>query len=77
MPLLRDLPAEVLAKLQPNLFECEFQTGELILREGEYCDGAYYLMDGLVEVRFRKSPRRRRRRCPSRARGTPRGGRPA
>ena len=55
VPLLRDLPAEVLTKVQPNLFECQFQTGELILREGEYCDGAYYLMEGLVEVRFRKS----------------------
>ena len=55
VPLLRDLPADVLGKLQPNLFECEFQAGELILREGEYCDGAYYLMEGLVEVRFRKT----------------------
>jgi CRP-like cAMP-binding protein/Fe-S-cluster-containing hydrogenase component 2 len=55
IPLLADLSAEVLAKIQPNLFECEFQAGELILREGEYCDGAYYLIDGLVEVRFRSS----------------------
>ena len=52
LPLLRELPAEVLGKLQPNLFECEFQKDEVILREGEYCDGAYYLIDGLVEVRF-------------------------
>jgi CRP-like cAMP-binding protein/Fe-S-cluster-containing hydrogenase component 2 len=55
LPLLRGLSAEVLGKLQPNLFECEFKSGELILREGEYCDGAYYLLEGLVEVRFRKS----------------------
>ena len=52
VPLLRDVPAEVLEKLQPNLFECEFQKDEVILREGEYCDGAYYLIEGLVEVRF-------------------------
>ena len=55
MPLLAELPADVLEKLQPNLFECEFKQGELILREGEYCDGAYYLIDGLVEVRFGRS----------------------
>ena len=55
MPLLAELPADALEKLQPNLFECEFAQGELILREGEYCDGAYYLIDGLVEVRFGRS----------------------
>ena len=55
MPLLAELPADVLEKLQPNLFEGEFKQGELILREGEYCDGAYYLLDGLVEVRFGRS----------------------
>jgi CRP-like cAMP-binding protein/Fe-S-cluster-containing hydrogenase component 2 len=52
VPLLRELPADVLKKLQPNIFECEFATGEFILRVGEYCDGAYYLLDGAVEVRF-------------------------
>jgi CRP-like cAMP-binding protein/Fe-S-cluster-containing hydrogenase component 2 len=55
VPLLRDLPADVLGKLQPNLYECEFAKDEVILREGEYCDGAYYLIDGLVEVRFGRS----------------------
>jgi CRP-like cAMP-binding protein/Fe-S-cluster-containing hydrogenase component 2 len=55
VPLLAELPADVLEKLRPNLFECEFNQGELILREGEYCDGAYYLTDGLVEVRFGRS----------------------
>jgi CRP-like cAMP-binding protein/Fe-S-cluster-containing hydrogenase component 2 len=55
MPLLAELPADVLEKLRPNLFECQYKQGELILREGEYCDGAYYLLDGLVEVRFGRS----------------------
>jgi len=52
IPLLRDLPDDVLESLRPNLFECAFGAGELILREGEYCDGAYYLIEGVVEVRF-------------------------
>ena len=55
VPLLRELPDEVLTALGPNLIECTFAPGELILREGEYCDGAYYLIDGRVEVRFRQS----------------------
>lgn len=55
VPLLQGLPEEVLETLRPNLFECTFAPQELILREGEYCDGAYYLIDGLVEVRFSQS----------------------
>lgn len=55
VPLLANLPDEVLAALGPNLIECTFAPGELILREGEYCDGAYYLIDGRVAVRFRQS----------------------
>jgi CRP-like cAMP-binding protein/Fe-S-cluster-containing hydrogenase component 2 len=55
IPLLQDLDAKVLETLQPNLYECSFAAGEMILREGEYCDGAYYLIDGTVEVRFNSS----------------------
>ena len=52
IPLFRDLPEGPLKNLAPGLFIRSFRTGETILREGEYCDGAYYLIDGLVEVRF-------------------------
>ncbi len=52
VPLLKDLPEEVIETLRPNLFECRVAANEVILREGEYCDGAYYLIDGQVEVRF-------------------------
>lgn len=53
IPLLKEVGDDVLGKLAPFLFECRFAAGEAILREGEYCDGAYYLMSGKVEVRLR------------------------
>jgi CRP-like cAMP-binding protein/Fe-S-cluster-containing hydrogenase component 2 len=53
IPLLKDVSDEVLGKLAPFLFECRFAAGDTILREGEYCDGAYYLISGKVEVRLR------------------------
>ena len=52
VPLVQGLPGNVLETLRPNLYDCSFAAGEVILREGEYCDGAYYLIEGLVEVRF-------------------------
>lgn len=53
LPLLKDVGDDVVARLAPFLFECRFAAGETILREGEYCDGAYYLISGKVEVRLR------------------------
>jgi CRP-like cAMP-binding protein/Fe-S-cluster-containing hydrogenase component 2 len=55
LPLLQGLSDEAIQEICPNVFECTFDAGETILREGEYCDGAYYLLDGLVEVRFGRS----------------------
>jgi CRP-like cAMP-binding protein/Fe-S-cluster-containing hydrogenase component 2 len=58
IPLFRGLPEGPLKNLAPGLFIRSFRTGETILREGEYCDGAYYLIDGTVEVRFNSTGRR-------------------
>ena len=52
IPLFKGLPEGPLKNLAPGLFIRSFRTGETILREGEYCDGAYYLIEGNVEVRF-------------------------
>jgi CRP-like cAMP-binding protein/Fe-S-cluster-containing hydrogenase component 2 len=52
VPLLQTLSDSVLADLRPHMYECTFADGERILREGEYCDGAYYLVDGRVSVSF-------------------------
>lgn len=70
VPLLHGLSREVLEKLQPNLFECDFRQDEVILREGEYCDGAYYLIDGRVEVRFGRDEAKRPRTFPQPATGS-------
>jgi len=64
IPLFRDLPEGPLKNLAPGLFIRSFRTGETILREGEYCDGAYYLIDGLVEVRFSSTGDRAKPRGP-------------
>lgn len=58
IPLFRGLPEGPLKNLAPGLFIRSFRTGETILREGEYCDGAYYLIEGNVEVRFNSTGRR-------------------
>jgi CRP-like cAMP-binding protein/Fe-S-cluster-containing hydrogenase component 2 len=58
LPLLQGLSEEAIAKVRPNVFECTFEAGETILREGDYCDGAYYLLAGLVDVHFKRSASR-------------------
>lgn len=52
VPLLQPLSDSVLSALRPHVLECTFASGERILREGEYCDGAYYLIEGRVSVAF-------------------------
>ena len=42
----------VLKKLQPNLAEMRYQPGQIILRMGEYSDAAYYIDEGVVEIRL-------------------------
>jgi CRP-like cAMP-binding protein/Fe-S-cluster-containing hydrogenase component 2 len=53
VPLFRGIDEAVIRELMPFLSVYQFAAGEAILREGEYCDGAYYLIEGVVEVRFR------------------------
>ncbi|MBI4264113.1 MAG: cyclic nucleotide-binding domain-containing protein [Acidobacteria bacterium] len=52
LPLFRAASEEALAQLAPHLYDCRYARGETILREGQYCDGAYYLIEGLVDVRL-------------------------
>ena len=56
IPLLQPLGDGVLNALRPHMYECTYAQGERILREGEYCDGAYYLLDGEVSVTFGGPP---------------------
>ena len=55
LPLLQPLSDAVISALRPNVYECAYTAGETVLREGEYCDGAYYLLDGRVSVKFAPS----------------------
>ncbi len=50
VPLLQDLPGDVIELLRLHLFRRDFRQGESILKQGEYFDGAYYLLQGQVEV---------------------------
>lgn len=52
LPLLQGVPDAVLETLRPHFYACEFRKGEQILRVGEYCDGAYYLLAGKVDARM-------------------------
>lgn len=51
-PFLQPLSDTVLRKLAPNLIERTYKAGEVMLRAGEYSDAAFYLKEGIVEVRF-------------------------
>lgn len=61
-PLLRGVDGQMYARIAQRtagksnpwdgLRECVFAAGETILREGDYCDGAYYINSGTVEMIF-------------------------
>jgi Fe-S-cluster-containing hydrogenase component 2/CRP-like cAMP-binding protein len=51
-PFLDRVTPRILEKLQPNLIERVYAPGEVILRAGEYSDAAFFIVDGLVEVRL-------------------------
>lgn len=52
IPLFAGLSSDVLGRLAPHLVERTFARGQHILREGEYCDGAYFLIEGRAESLF-------------------------
>lgn len=51
-PFLAPLAEATLKRLQPNLVERRYAKGETILRVGEYSDSAFYLKEGVVEIRM-------------------------
>ena len=60
--ILAELSETVLKKVQPNILDARYKEGDIILREGEYSDAAYYIVSGVVEVvltslpTFQKAP---------------------
>jgi CRP-like cAMP-binding protein/Fe-S-cluster-containing hydrogenase component 2 len=51
-PFLSAVAETVLKKLQPNLIEREYLPGDVVLRSGDYSDAAYYIGEGVLEVRL-------------------------
>jgi CRP-like cAMP-binding protein/Fe-S-cluster-containing hydrogenase component 2 len=51
-PFLAPLAEGTLRRLQPNITERRYAKGDTILRVGEYSDTAFYLKDGIVEIRM-------------------------
>ena len=49
-PILAELSDTVLKKVQPNILAASYRPGDVILREGEYSDAAYYIVSGVVDV---------------------------
>lgn len=55
-PLFADLAETLLKKVQPYILEARYELDQLILREGEYSDAAYYIVSGVVEVLLTQLP---------------------
>ena len=56
VPLFEKVPEAVLKKVQPYVLEATYRGGDVILREGEYSDAAYYIVSGIVEVFLSQLP---------------------
>lgn len=55
-PFFAKAPDSFLSKLLPNLCEREYRAGDTILRMGDYGDAAYFIAEGVVEVRLAVRP---------------------
>ncbi len=62
LPLLSGLAEKtrdkVVEKIRRYIFKADLEPGELILREGDYSDSAFYLVSGMVEVVLQPQPQR-------------------
>jgi CRP-like cAMP-binding protein/Fe-S-cluster-containing hydrogenase component 2 len=57
----------LLKKIQPYVLDAAYRPDQVILREGEYSDAAYYVLSGVVEVILTQLPDRQQ--APSQAKG--------
>src|SRR6202162_605425 len=57
----------LLKKIQPYVLDAAYRPDQVILREGEYSDAAYYVLSGVVEVVLTQLPDRQQ--APSQAKG--------
>ncbi len=64
--LLKGYDENFLKRLQPHVLRLGADKGDIILREGEYGDSAYYILKGVVEVVIPKALKSRIEELPTR-----------
>ncbi len=50
LPIFAGIAESTLKKLQPNVLAVTFEPEETILRQGDYSDAAFFIVDGVVQV---------------------------
>ena len=50
LPIFAGIAESTLKKLQPNVLAVTFQPEETILRQGDYSDAAFFIVEGVVQV---------------------------
>lgn len=56
IPVFEGLAETVLKKIQPYVLPAKYSRDSVILREGEFSDAAYYIVEGIVKVILTKPP---------------------
>jgi len=56
LPIFAELADTLLKKIQPHVLVAEYRPNDVILREGEYSDAAYYVARGVVEILLAQLP---------------------
>lgn len=56
LPIFAGIAESTLKKLQPNILVANYEPGQVILREGDYSDAAYYILSGAVQVMVTQLP---------------------
>ena len=65
LPIFEGLADTVLKKIQPYVLDALYRPDQVILREGEYSDAAYYILSGVVEVVLTQLPDRQQAPSPA------------
>src|ERR1700674_1072077 len=55
-PIFEGLSETLLKKVQPYVLDAQYDDGQVILREGDFSDAAYYIVAGVVEILLTQLP---------------------
>jgi CRP-like cAMP-binding protein/Fe-S-cluster-containing dehydrogenase component len=55
-PIFEGMAEALLKKVQPYILDARYEPGQVILREGEFSDAAYYIASGVAEVLLTQLP---------------------